>query len=62
MTAKVDKDTCIGCGACAATCPAVFEMNDDGIAEVVKQPEVADFDSAKEAGEGCPVACITIEE
>jgi len=24
--------------------------------------EVADFDSAKEAGEGCPVACITIEE
>ncbi len=30
MRAFVDQDTCIGCGACAATCPEVFEMNEDG--------------------------------
>ena len=27
---KVNKDLCIGCGACQAVCPEVFEIDDDG--------------------------------
>ena len=36
MKAKVNKDVCIGCGACTSIAPDVFEIGDDGLAEVVK--------------------------
>ena len=32
MKFKVDKDACIGCGACQAICEDVFEITDDGYA------------------------------
>ena len=35
MKVKVDKDTCIGCGACQAICSDVFEYGDDGIMDVM---------------------------
>ncbi|MBE0601819.1 MAG: ferredoxin, partial [Firmicutes bacterium] len=34
MKATIDRDGCIGCGVCADTCPEVFRMADDGLAEV----------------------------
>ena len=34
MKVKVNKDACIGCGACAAICDEVFEINDEGLSEV----------------------------
>ena len=30
MKLRVDKDICIGCGACQATAPDLFEINDEG--------------------------------
>ena len=35
MKANVDKDTCIGCGACPSICPEVFSMDDDGLAKAI---------------------------
>ena len=37
---KIDKDKCIGCGACEAVCPKSFKMNDEMKAEYtgVKAP------------------------
>ena len=35
MKLKVLSDMCIGCGACQAICPDCFEVNDDGVAEVI---------------------------
>ena len=32
MKANVDKNTCIGCGACTSICPEVFSIEDDGLA------------------------------
>ena len=64
MKLRVDKDICIGCGACKATAPDVFEINDEGLAEVTVE-EVADelHEDAVDALEGCPVNAIEeIEE
>lgn len=63
MKAHVDQDVCIGCGLCAETCPAVFVMNDDGLAEVKVDPvPAAAADDCRKAAEDCPVEAITIEE
>ncbi|MBR3210291.1 MAG: ferredoxin [Bacilli bacterium] len=59
MKVKVDKDKCIGCGACTAICPDVFEFDDDGFAKAVKQ-EINE--EVKTAEEGCPTGAITTEE
>ncbi|CEN89498.1 ferredoxin [[Clostridium] sordellii] len=62
MKSFVDKDVCIGCGACTGICPEIFEMEDDGLA-VAKEGEVpAELEeSAVEAQDGCPVSAITVE-
>lgn len=54
MMTKVDEDTCIGCGACEATCPEGFELK-DGKAKVKdgKAPCI------KDAISGCPVDAIS---
>jgi len=61
MKATIDKSGCIGCGACAGTCPAVFRIAADGLAEVFAQPGPADEALAKEAESGCPASVIKIE-
>mgnify|MGYP000663306124 FL=1 len=70
---RIDKDTCIGCGACWALVPSFFEQNpDDGKSQVVEQyrvggdPTVGEapddvLDDVKSAAEGCPVEAIKIE-
>ena len=58
---EVDEDLCIGCGICEQTCPAVFELGDDGTAKVKADAE--DCDDAgccEEAAEQCPVDAITV--
>lgn len=54
---SVDRNKCIGCGACAAVCDAVFELK-DGKAQVKKGQEKSKIPCVKEAAEGCPVGAI----
>ena len=54
---KINRDTCIGCGACEATCPEVFELK-DGKAHV-KAGADTNKPCVKEAIEGCPVEAIS---
>jgi ferredoxin len=57
---KIDKNKCIGCGACASTCPAVFEMGDDGKSKVKAGADLKkNAKCIKEAIEGCPVDAIS---
>lgn len=62
MKAYIDREGCISCGLCPATCPEVFRMAEDGFAEVYvdEVPEEAE-EAAREAEEGCPVGVITVE-
>ncbi|MCX7904862.1 MAG: ferredoxin [Caloramator sp.] len=62
MKAKVDQDTCIGCGLCPSIAPDVFEMKDDGKAHVIANPVPSGSeDAAKEAEGSCPVNAIEVE-
>jgi len=62
MKVNVDQKKCIGCGACAAVCPDVFEMADtkDGQKSKVKKADVTE-DCAKQAESSCPVNAITVK-
>ena len=51
-------ESCIGCGACSAVAPDVFEIGDDGLAVVVSEENI---DGAKEAAESCTVEAIEVE-
>lgn len=62
MKAHIDRSGCIGCGACTDTCPEVFRMADDDLAEVYGEVSEKNVDAAKEAAENCPVNVITIED
>jgi len=55
----VDKDACIGCGACTAQCPEMFKMVDDKAVPI--KSEVEDAGCAKEGVDICPVDAIKVE-
>lgn len=61
MRAFVDRDTCIGCGACEEICSEVFKIDDEGISTPVEGELAADMlELAEEAMDGCPVGAITL--
>ena len=39
MHVTIERGGCISCGLCEGTCPSVFRMAEDGLAEVHHQPE-----------------------
>lgn len=59
MKLEVNQDVCIGCGACQAICPEVFEINDEGFAQATVDVIAEDFEeTAIDAKESCPVNAI----
>ena len=56
--AKVNQNTCIGCGTCSALCPGVFYMKDDGKADVKEEADYSSCD-IKETIDSCPVDAIS---
>jgi ferredoxin len=67
--ARVDKDTCIACGACGSAAPDIFDYDDDGLAENILEgdhnrgtvgiPENLD-DDLDAACKGCPTGSILV--
>jgi len=55
---RVNKDKCIGCGACVGTCNEVFDFEDDGLADVKAQPTEENLELANTALENCPTGAI----
>lgn len=57
-------EKCIGCGACVATTPEIFEFDEEGFSKI-KVNKVEDkklIEKVKEAAENCPVSAIEIKE
>lgn len=62
MKALIERNGCIGCGLCSETCPSVFRMDAEGLAEVYTTPIPSDSEAAaSEAADNCPVSVITLE-
>ena len=60
---KVSKDSCIGCGACQALVPNVFDLDDDGLAYVLENAKIEEnIDNIKEAADNCPTSAISVDE
>ncbi|NCB63648.1 MAG: ferredoxin [Clostridia bacterium] len=62
MKVSIERNDCISCGVCEATCPEVFRIANDGLAEVYAEPAAENEGAVKEAAESCPVAIIYVEE
>ena len=61
MKVTVDKDLCIGCGACVSICPDVFDLNNEGFAYVKNEDrEISEgiTENTKEAVDSCPTDAI----
>lgn len=57
MARKIDLDTCVGCGACAGTCPveAIAPADDKYVIDAGKCIDCAACDDS------CPVSAISAE-
>lgn len=72
MKARVKKDTCIGCGACTVIADNIFQIGDDGLAEVINpidnnEEKVAiikeeEIENVCDASESCPTSAIELIE
>ncbi len=62
MKVVVNRDNCIGCGACEAICPEVFNLDDDGLSTVICDDfKNIDENNVTEAVESCPTSAISKE-
>lgn len=70
MKTRVKKDTCIGCGACTVIADKIFQIGDDGLAEVQNSTEDEKIQEIPEeekenvidASESCPTGAIEVIE
>ena len=67
-TVFVDKELCIGCGACMNLHEEIFEIsNEDGLAHVILEPMEKDKlnnydEDVYDAADACPTSAIKINE
>ena len=69
----IDREQCIGDMVCVSLCPDVFEMGDDGKAQIIEKYRTGDNigegivpeelgECVKSASEACPVQIISVVE
>jgi len=61
LSVRVDRDRCMGTGACAFAVPEVFAVDDTGRAVVVGLADDGD-DRVREAVAECPMDALVLEE
>lgn len=61
MKLFVNKEACIGCGACVAIDSEHFDFGDDNLSEVISQENI-NTDAVKNAISSCPTNAISYVE
>lgn len=60
---QVDRDRCVGSGACEALAPEVFELDDDGVLMLHREePDADQLDAVRDAVQACPTRALSLEE
>ncbi len=63
MRVRIDYERCTGVAACEQVCPEVFQIRDDGLAEVLDpEPHETLWDCVRRAQDACPEEASIIEE
>ena len=63
MKAHVDRERCHGHNRCYMLCPAVFDVDDEGFAFVIREDVPPEDESrARLAADNCPERAIVITE
>lgn len=57
----IDRDACMGSGNCVYWAPAVFDLDDDGIAVVSGDPSGHE-EAVELAAQNCPTSAIHIQD
>ena len=60
MKVVVNKDNCIGCGACENLYPEMFQIDDEGYSNVINDENI-DEKKLTEVMESCPTGAISKE-
>jgi ferredoxin len=59
----VDRELCVGSGACEALAPDVFEVDDDGVLVVHRSEPAADeLGDVEDAVRACPTRALSLAE
>ncbi|RBY77317.1 ferredoxin [Blastococcus sp. TF02-09] len=60
---QVDRERCVGSGVCESIVPEVFEIDDDGVLQVLRQePPADDLDGVRDAVQSCPARALVLAE
>ena len=63
MKVRIDHNRCIGAATCVEICPEVFELREDGLAQLKEESlEPSLYDAVLEAAEECLAEAIIVEE
>ena len=61
MKVVVNRDNCIGCGACEALCPEIFQIDDEGLSTAKEVKDLTE-EMVAEAIESCPTSAIELNK
>ena len=59
---EVDRDRCVGSGTCEALAPAVFEVDDDGVLAVLREPAQDELSDVRDAVQACPTRALALAD
>ena len=59
----VDRERCVGSGACEALAVDVFEVDDDGVLVVLREePAEEELPDVRDAVQACPTRALTLAD
>lgn len=60
---KVDRERCVSSGVCESLAPEVFELDDDGVLQVLRdEPADGELDDVRDAVQQCPARALALTE